>query len=455
MSTTTVRRTGAAEGGPVEAKLTAEETIALSKKHTISEWAVQGAVDPLAIDRAEGIYLYTVDGKRYIDFNSQLMSVNIGHSDQRVIKAMHEQAQKLCYVMPGGMTTEPRARLGAKLAELCPGDIDVFFFTNGGAESVENAFKIARAYTGRYKIMSRYRSYHGATAAAMAATGEPRSWAQPPLPGMIHFPDWYHGVDREQDSAETALRNLEEIIMLEGPQTIAAIIVESVTGTNGILIPPDGYMQGVRALCDKHGIVMIADEVMSGFGRTGEWFAIDHWKVVPDLMTMAKGITSSYIPLGAVGMRRKIGDYFQDKMFPGGLTYSSHALACATALATIAVYEEDGLIDRAKRTGKVMAELMADLAQRHPSVGAVRNIGLFGVVELIRDRKTRQPMAPFNGAAPEMAALGKFFRQEGLFTIVRWNYFFTNPPLIITDEQLREAFRIIDRGLEITDKAVV
>jgi taurine--2-oxoglutarate transaminase len=213
-------------------------------------------------------------------------------------------------------------------------------------------------------------------------------------------------------------------------------------------------MQGVRALCDKHGIMMIADEVMSGFGRTGEWFAINHWKVVPDIMTMAKGITSSYVPLGAVGIRRKIADFFNDKMFPGGLTYSSHALACATALATIAVYEEDRLIERAKRTGKVMAQLMADLAKRHPSVGAVRSIGLFGVIELVRNRATKQPMAPFNGAAPEMAALGKFFRQEGLFTIVRWNYFFTNPPLIITEDQLREAFGIIDRGLEITDKAV-
>jgi taurine---2-oxoglutarate transaminase len=436
------------------AAMTGAEVVALSKKHTISEWAVQGAVDPIPVERAEGIYFYTPEGKRYIDFNSQLMSVNIGHSDPRVVKAIQEQASKLCYVTPGGMTTEPRARLGAKLAELTPGDIDVFFFTNGGAESVENAFKIARAYTGRYKILSRYRSYHGATAAAMAATGEPRSWAQPPLPGMVHFTDWYHGVDREPDSADVALRNLDELVMLEGPQTIAAIIVESVTGTNGVLIPPDGYMQGVRALCDKHGIVMIADEVMAGFGRTGEWFAINHWKVVPDIMTMAKGITSSYVPLGAVGMRRKIGDFFQDKMFPGGLTYSSHALACAAALATIAVYEEDDLINRAKRTGKLMAELMSDLAKRHPSVGAARSIGLFGVIELIRNRKTRQPMAPFNGTSPEMAALGKFFRQEGLFTFVRWNYFFTNPPLIITEEQLREAFGIIDRGLEITDKAV-
>jgi taurine---2-oxoglutarate transaminase len=437
------------------AAMTGEEIVALSKKHTISEWAVQGAIDPIPVERAEGIYFYTPEGKRYIDFNSQLMSVNIGHSDPRVVKAIQAQAAKLCYVMPGGMTTEPRARLGAKLAELTPGDIDVFFFTNGGAESVENAFKIARVYTGRYKILSRYRSYHGATAAAMAATGEPRSWAQPPLPGIVHFTDWYHGVDREQDSAEVAVRNLEELVMLEGPQTIAAIIVESVTGTNGVLIPPNGYMQGVRALCDRHGIVMIADEVMAGFGRTGEWFAINHWNVVPDIMTIAKGLTSSYVPLGAVAMRRKIGNFFQDKMFPGGLTYSSHALACAAALATIAVYEEDDLINRAKRIGKLMAELMSGLADRHPSVGAARCIGLFGVIELIRNRKTRQPMAPFNGSSPEMAALGKFFRQEGLFTLVRWNYFFTNPPLIITEEQLRDAFDIIDRGLEITDNAVV
>jgi taurine--2-oxoglutarate transaminase len=434
--------------------MTGDEIITLSKKHTISEWAAQGAVNPIPVARAEGIYFWTPEGKRYIDFNSQLMCVNIGHSDPRVVKAIQEQVARLCYVTPGGMTTEPRARLGAKLATITPGDIDVFFFTNGGAEANENAFKIARAYTGRQKILARYRSYHGATAAAMAATGEPRSWSQPPMPGIVHVLDWYHGVDRETETAEQSLRYLEEVIQLEGPSTIAAIILESVTGTNGILIPPDGYMQGVRALCDKHGILMIADEVMSGFGRTGEWFAIDHWKVVPDIMTMAKGITSAYVPLGAVGIRRKIADHFNDKMFPGGLTYSSHTLACAAALATIAVYEEDGLIARAKQTGKVMAELMTDLAARHPSVGAVRSIGLFGVIELIRNRKTRAPMAPFNGTSPEMGALGKFFRQEGLFTFVRWNYFFTNPPLTITEAELREAFAIIDRGLAITDKAV-
>ena len=434
--------------------MTSEEIVSLSKKHTISEWAVQGAVDPIPVARAEGIYFWTPDGKRYIDFNSQLMCVNIGHGDPRVVKAIQEQAARLCYVTPGGMTTEPRARLGAKLATIAPGDIDVFFFTNGGSEANENAFKIARACTGRSKILARYRSYHGATAAAIAATGEPRAWSQAPLPGFVHFLDWYHGVDRETQTADEALRHLEEIVQLEGPSTIAGIILESVTGTNGILIPPDGYMQGVRALCDRHGILMIADEVMSGFGRTGEWFAINHWNVVPDIITMAKGITSAYVPLGAVGLRRTIADTFKDKPFPGGLTYSSHALACAAALATIAVYEEDGLIERAKQRGRLMAELQADLARRHPSIGAVRAIGLFGAIELVRDRKTRTPMAPFNGASPEMAALSRFFRQEGLFTFVRWNYFFTNPPLTISEDQLCEAFGIIDRGLAITDQAV-
>ena len=432
--------------------MTGEEIIALTKKHTIFEYAVQGTVDPIAVAKAKGVYFWTPEGKRFLDFNSQLMCVNIGHGDPRVVKAIADQAAILTYVTPS-MATEPRARLGAKLAELTPGDIDVFFFTNGGAEANENAFKIARAVTGRQKILARYRSYHGGTAAAIAATGEPRGWSQAALPGFVHVLDPYHGIERGWDSAEESLRYLEEVIQLEGPQTIAAFILESVTGTNGILIPPDGYMQGVRALCDKYGILMIADEVMSGFGRTAEWFAINHWGVVPDMITMAKGLTSAYVQLGAVGIRQGIADFFKDKPFPGGLTYSSHALACAAALATISVYEEDGLIERARQTGRLMAELLTDLAARHPSVGAVRSIGLFGIVELVRSRKTNAPMAPFNGTSPEMAALGAFFRQEGLFTFVRWNYFFTNPPLSITESELREGFAIIDRGLSITDKA--
>jgi taurine--2-oxoglutarate transaminase len=433
--------------------MTGDEIIALTKRHTIFEYAAQGAVDPIPVARAKGVYFWTPEGKRFLDFNSQLMCVNIGHGDPRVVKAIQEQAAILTYVTPG-MATQPRARLGAKLAQLTPGDIDVFFFTNGGAEANENAFKIARAYTGRQKILARYRSYHGGTAAAIAATGEPRGWSQAALPGFVHVLDPYHGIEGGWDSAEESLRYLEEVIRLEGPQTIAAFILESVTGTNGILVPPDGYLQGVRRLCDQYGILMIGDEVMSGFGRTGEWFAVNHWGVVPDMITMAKGLTSAYVQLGAVGIRQGIADFFKDRPFPGGLTYSSHPLACATALATIAVYEEDNLIERARRTGILMADLLADLAARHPSVGAVRSIGLFGIVELVRNRETREPMAPFNGTSPEMAALGAFFRQEGLFTFVRWNYFFSNPPLSITDAELREGFSIIDRALAITDASV-
>ena len=434
--------------------LTGQEIVDLTKRHTLFEWSAQSKVDPIPIARAKGIYFWTPEGKRFIDFNSQLMSVNIGHGDERVIQAITDQASVLAYANPF-MATEPRARLGQKLAEITPGDIDTFFFTNGGAEANENAIKIARFFTGRHKIIARYRSYHGATAGAITLTGDPRRWAaEPGIPGVVRVLDPYHGIERGWESAETSLAMIEEIIQLEGSHTIAAFILETVVGTNGILIPPDGYMQGVRTLCDKYGILMIADEVMAGFGRTGEWFAINHWNVVPDLICMAKGLTSSYIPLGAVGMRHHIAQHFQDKVFYGGLTYNSHPMGCATALATIRVYEEDNLIDNARKMGAIMKDLGADLQKKHPSVGAVRSIGLFGIVELIRSRKTKQPMAPFNGTSDEMAALGKFFRENGLYTLVRWNTFYTNPPLCINEQQLREAFAIIDKGLEITDKVV-
>jgi taurine--2-oxoglutarate transaminase len=434
--------------------LTGEEIVALTKKHTLYEWSAQSKVDPIPVARAKGIHFYTPEGKRFIDFNSQLMSVNIGHGDERVVRAIQEQVATLAFANPF-MATAPRALLGAKLAEITPGDIDVFFFTNAGAEANENAVKLARQFTGRHKILARYRSYHGGTAGAISLTGDPRRWAaEPGMAGVVHVLDPYHGIQRGWDETATALANLEETIQLEGPQTIAAFILEPVTGTNGILVPPDGYLQGVREICTRYGILMICDEVMAGFGRTGEWFAVNHWKVVPDLMTMAKGLTSSYVPLGAVGMRRHIADAFKDKVFYGGLTYNSHPVGCAAALATIKVYEEDKLIERARATGQVMKQLMAKLAEKHPSVGAARSIGLFGLFELVRDRKTREPLAPFNGASDEMAALGRFFRQEGLYTMVRWNTFFTNPPLTITEAELREAFAIIDRGLELTDRAV-
>jgi taurine---2-oxoglutarate transaminase len=434
--------------------MSGEEIVALCKQHTIYEWSAQSKVDPIPVARAKGIYFWTPEGKRYIDFNSQLMCVNIGHGDERVIRAIQEQAAALAYANPF-MATEPRAKLGAKLAEITPGDIDTFFFTNGGAEANENAIKIARWITGRQKIFAFYRSYHGGTAGAISLTGDPRRWAaEPGIPGVVHLLNPYHGIQRGWDSAEDALKYLEEMIQLEGAATVAGIILEPVVGTNGVLVPPEGYIQGVRRLCDQYGIVMIADEVMAGFGRTGQWFSIDHWNVVPDLITMAKGLTAAYVQLGAVGMRRAIADHFRDNVFFGGLTYNSHPLACACALATIAVYEEDHLIERARERGALMKQLLADLASRHPCVGAVRSIGLFGVVELVRNRQTLEPMAPFNGTSPEMQALGRYFRNEGLYTFVRWNTFFTNPPLCISEGELHEAFAIIDKGLYDLDAAV-
>jgi taurine--2-oxoglutarate transaminase len=438
----------------IDETMTGEQIIDLCRRHTIFEWSAQSAVEPIPVARAKGIHFWTPEGKRFIDFNSQLMCVNIGHGDERVIRAIQEQAATLPYANPF-MATDVRARLGVKLAEITPGDIDAFFFTNGGAEANENAIRIARMFTGRHKIGARYRSYHGGTAGALTLTGDPRRWAaEPGIPGVFRIPDFYHGIQKGSDTTEHVLGLTEEILELEGPKTIAAIMVEPVVGTNGILVPPDGYMQGLRTLCDKHGILLIADEVMAGFGRTGEWFSVDHWKVVPDLISMAKGLTSAYVQLGAVGMRRHIADHFEKNVFFGGLTYNSHPLACAAALATIAVYEEDHLIENARRLGAVMRGMLEDLKRRHRSVGATRNIGLFGIVELVRNPETLEPMAPFNGTSPEMQGLSKFFRAEGLYTFVRWNTFFTNPPLCITEAEMSEAFSIIDKGLEITDRAV-
>ncbi len=434
--------------------MSADAMVALSKKHTMFDWVAQNSVDPTPIEYAKGCYMYTPDGKRYLDFNSQLMSVNIGHGDQRVLDAITAQAQKVCYVHPY-TAHEPRARLGQKLAQITPGDLDVFFFTNGGAEANENAIKIARHYTGRHKILARYRSYHGATGATMVATGDPRRWgAETGISGIVRAPDFHKWGRPDPEPVEQALEELEHVIMYEGPQTIAGFLFEPIVGTNGILIPPDGYLQGVREICDKHGILMIADEIMSGFGRAGEWFAVDNWDVVPDLITFAKGLTSSYVQLGAVGMSRKIADTWGDVAFIGGLTYNSHALACATALAVIDVYEQDDLINRAREMGKVMAEHHRRLAEKHPSVGRTRSMGLFGIIELVRDRETYEPMAPYNGSSPEMKAIGGYFKEHGLFTFLRFNMIHTNPPLTISEAEMAEGFEIIDAALDLADKGV-
>jgi taurine--2-oxoglutarate transaminase len=440
--------------GTASEAMTSEEIVALNRAHTFFSWSIQSAIDPIVVDHAEGVRLYTPEGKRILDFNSQLMSVNIGHGDRRVIDAITEQATKLQFVQPA-FATEIRGLLGQKLAEILPGDMDKVFFTLGGAEAIENAIKFARHYTGRYKVLARYRAYHGATMGAMTLTGDPRRWAnEPGLVGVVRYPDTHRWGEAEPRPVEESLQGLEDVIRYEGPQTIAAVFLETIVGTNGILIPPDGYIQGVREICDRHGILMVADEVMAGFGRTGRWFAIDHWDTVPDLMTMAKGLTSSYLPLGAVAMRHKIAEAFEDKMFYGGLTYSSHPISLAASLATLRVYEEDGLIENAARMGERMREMHQRLAAEHPSVGATRNLGLFGIIDLVRSRDPWTPLTPFNGTSDEMKAIGKYFREHGLYTMIANNSVHTNPPLCITEDELAQGFEIIDAALDIADQAV-
>ena len=435
--------------------LSADEVVELSKRYTLYDWSAQSKILPMPVDHAEGVYFFTTDGTRYLDFNSQLMGVNIGHGDKRVIDAIAKQGATLPYVTPFA-AYETRALLGRKLAELWPGDLEKSFFTLGGAEANENAVRMAKAFTGREKVLVRYRSYHGATYLTANLTGDPRRWANenPPVPGIVRVLDPYHGPDRPQDTAEQALDRLEEQIMLEGPGTIAAFILETVTGTNGVLIPPDGYLHGVRELCTRHGIVLIADEIMCGFGRTGEWFAVNHWDVVPDLLTAAKGLTSSYLPLGAVAIAPAIAAHFEENVFYGGLTYNSHPLSCAAALAAIGVLEEDDLIGNAKRLEPVMRRHHEELAAKHPSVGPHRNIGLFGILELVRDRATMEPMSPYNVTNETMVAVNRALLDRGLFTMVRWNGIMTNPPLCITEEQLAEGFAIIDEALAVADGAV-
>ena len=440
------------------------EILPLSLEHSFWTWSAQGKVAPIPVVRAKGVYFWDVDGKRYLDFNSMTMCVNIGHGDERVINAIVEQARQLPYAGPP-MTTKPRAVLGKLLSEITPGKLNRFLFTLGGADANENAVKLARAYTGRYKVLARYRSYHGATAGAMALTGDPRRLAWEPnlMTGVVHFLDPYryrstfHRTNPDLPEAEFTrdyINHLEEIIQYEGSETIAAILLESVTGTNGVIIPPEGYLPGVRQLCDRYGILLIADEVMSGFGRTGKWVAVQHWEVAPDMITMAKGLTSGYAPLGAVALRQEIADFFRERTFQSGLTYNAHPISLAAAIANIQVMEEDHLVERAHAMGPVLRRMLTDLGEQHPSVGEVRNIGLFGILELVRDRRTKEPMAPYNESSPEMAAFRKYMLDHGVYLYTHWHTVLIIPPLIITEEQLQEGFAVLDKALEITDAVV-
>ena len=446
-----INRTAAAMSG--------EAMVESCKKYTFWSWSAQQAVNPTPMVRAEGVYFWDADGRRYLDLNSQLMCSNIGHGDRRVIDAIKAQAEELAYAGPG-MATRVRAEIGPLLARHTPGDLNKFFFTLGGAEANENAIKLARQFTGRQKIVTRYRSYHGSTAGAITLTGDPRRWAnEPGVPGVIRaFDPYCYRCSFGRQSCETGnalcLSHIEELLMYEGAHTVAAVFIESVTGTNGLIVPPDGYLQGLRELCDRHGILLICDEVMAGLGRTGEWFAVDHWQVVPDLITMAKGLTAAYMPLGCVAMSDRIAAHFDRNVFYGGLTYNAHPMSLAAAVATLKVLEQDDLIGNSKRMGEVMAGLQRELKQKHPSVGEVRSIGLFGVIELVRNRRTHEPLAPFNADSAEMLQLGAFLKENGISAFQHWNNLFTNPPLIVNEAQLREAFAVIDRGLEITDRSL-
>jgi taurine--2-oxoglutarate transaminase len=436
--------------------LTASEIVELSKRYTMYDWTAQSKAAPVPVGRAEGVYFWDVDGKRYLDLNSQLMSVNIGHGNRKVIEAIQRQAEKLPFISPL-LAYEERAVLGRMLADLWPGDLEKTFFSLGGAEANENAIKIAKLVQGpgRFKILARYRSYHGATSGAMTLTGDPRRWPnEPGLPGVVHVLDPYHGPQQPVDDAETSLRLLEETIQLEGPDTIAAFILETVVGTNGILIPPDGYLEGVRELCTRYGILMIADEVMCGWGRCGEWFAVNRWDVVPDIITTAKGLTSSYAPLGAVGLSPSVAEHFIDNVFWSGLTYNTHPLGVAAGIAAIEVMREEALVERARAMEPVLRRHHEELAARHPSVGLHRNIGLFGIIELVRNRDTLEPLSPFNTVNDTMAAINRFLLDNGVATFVRWHSIMTNPPLIITEDELSEGFEVLDKALEIADQAM-
>jgi taurine--2-oxoglutarate transaminase len=431
-----------------------------SKDYTLLSWSAQGAWNPIPIERGEGVYVYDAHGKRYLDWSSQLVNVNIGHSHPHVVRAIQEQVAKLCYVEPSS-TTGPRARLGELMAEITPGSLTKTLFCNGGTDAVENAMKIARLYTGRQKILTRYRSYHGGTFAAASAGGDPRRLAnEPGVPWIVRMPDpyayrtpLYQGRTQEEGDAIIA-DMVEEIVQMEGPEYCAAILVEGYSGTSGVIQPSGVYYQRLREICDKYGLLLMVDEVMSGFGRTGEWFGIDHYpSAMPDVLATAKGITCGYVPLGATVVSDKIARYFDDHTLWAGLTYSSHTLAMAAGIATIEVYRSENLIERSREMGKVLRQGLMDLAEKHPVIGDIRGAGLHQLIEIVKNRDTREPMSPFNGAPSEaMKKAAAYLKSHGVSTIVRWDMIFNTPPLIITEAQIQEGLHVMDGALSILDE---
>jgi taurine---2-oxoglutarate transaminase len=441
-----------------------ETTRRLDRAHVFHSWSAQALIDPTPIARAEGSCFWDAEGKRYLDFSSQLVNVNLGYQHPVVIEAIREQAGRLVTVAPS-FANDTRAEAARLIADVAPDGLDRVFFTNGGADANENAVRMARLHTGRGKVLTTYRSYHGATSGAIAMTGDPRRWAsEPAMPGVVHF--WgpypyrsaFHAADEAEEGAR-ALAHLRDTIMVEGPGTIAAILLETVVGTNGILVPPDGYLAGVREICDEHGILLIADEVMAGFARCGEWFAVDRWGVTPDLITFAKGVNSGYVPLGGVLISDPVAATFDERPYPGGLTYSGHPLACASAVASINVMHEEKVIDYARSLGEdVIGPELRALAERHPSVGEVRGLGVFWALEMVRSRETREPLVPFNAAgaaAAPMAELTAACKQRGLWPFVHFNRLHVVPPCTTSADEIREGVAILDEALGVADRHCV
>ncbi len=438
-----------------------EEILKNNLDYTIFSWSKQAGLNPMNIKSAKGVYLHDRSGKKIIDFSSQLMNMNIGHGHQRVTEAVTRQMQELSFVHPG-MVSEARGLLGKKLAEITPGSLKKTFFTNAGAEAIENAIKFARLYTGRSKIVSLYLSYHGASYGAMAAGGDPRKLAHDgQQPGnFIHVenPFFYRcpwNSATPEECVENAANHMERVIKLEGPQNVAAILMEGESGSSGCIKYPVGYWKRIREIADKYGILLICDEVMSGFGRTGKWFGVNHHGVVPDIMCFAKGLTCGYIPLGGMIIKEEIISAFNDKPLPLGLTYSAHVVACAAAVEVLKIYEDENLIENAANMGHYMEAEVEKLKQKHQSIGDYRNTGLLGCIELVKNRKTKEPMAPWNAGPAEMEIMNKVaakLTELGLFTFVRWNYIFTAPPLCITKDQIDEGLAIISKGIAVADE---
>ncbi len=436
-----------------------DATFGNDRAHVFHSWSAQALVQPVAIAGAQGSWMWDYDGTRYLDFSSQLMNVNLGHQHPELVAAIQEAAGRLCTIAPFHANAD-RSEAARLISGVAPEGMNKVFFTNGGAEATENALRMARLHTGRSKVLAAYRSYHGGTAASITMTGDPRRWPnEPSVPGVVHYfgPYLYRSsfhATTAAEECERALAHLGELVMFEGAHTIAAIILEPVVGTNGILVPPEGYLAGVRELCDAHGIMLIADEVMAGFGRCGEWFAIQRWDVRPDLICFAKGVNSGYVPLGGVIISDAVAATFAERVYPGGLTYSGHPLACASAVASINIFESEGVIDQARALGAVLGPELQKIAARHPSVGEVRGLGVFWALDLVKDQDTREMLVPYNAAgeaAAPMAELNAACRALGVWPFTHFNRLHITPPCTTSVEDLHTGLARIDEALEVAD----